>query len=429
MGGSQSSPEEESQAQGCAPCCRDQCGCGEMVEPPSPKKGAMEMLEDGLNAQSLANVGHQTMETVNNAVSFVADGFSMEADSPQRTGAGSWFGPVSTGAQANTFAGKAKDFVAKEYVEVRSFIQHSHITVKLCGLICAVALVVTSILGMLGLFGAEFRAFQYVHASWNIVFAVLMLLMDAKPEWLGNAASWQQRLWEKAPSLSKSRGRALIHFYVGTINLAMFPTAGSWLWQLIYICMGGSLCACGVLMLLNHHTYQCHRRRAAQRAQQSAAASVQHAFGVLKEEALEVKAYIMANHCSVRIFCFLIALALMTTSVLGMLNFFEALFDPFQYLQGAYNILFALLIITIDGQSGWFMSCADCQNSLFSAYPCLTSQAGRAAVHFYVGSINIVMLPGGVWDVIYVSLGGALILASLLMVVHFNWCTKLEMRE
>ena len=56
----------------------------------------------------------------------------------------------------------------------------------------------------------------------------------------------------------------------------------------------------------------------------------------------EVRAYIAANHCSVRIFCFLVALALVVASVLGMINIFSLVFDPFHYLVGVYNFFFAL---------------------------------------------------------------------------------------
>ena len=88
------------------------------------------------------------------------------------------------------------------------------------------------------------------------------------------------------------RGRALTHFYVGTINLAMFTADESFLWMLIHICMGGALCACGLLMLFHHHCYQCRRKRHVQN-NANAVANVVHnanrAVDVLKEEAVEAQ--------------------------------------------------------------------------------------------------------------------------------------------
>ena len=91
------------------------------------------------------------------------------------------------------------------------------------------------------------------------------------------------------PHCIEHRGRALTHFYVGTINLAMFTADESFLWMLIHICMGGSLCACGLLMLFHHHCYQCRRKRHTN-ANMNGTAAVQNAhkaLEVLREEAVE----------------------------------------------------------------------------------------------------------------------------------------------
>ena len=83
----------------------------------------------------------------------------------------------------------------------------------------------------------------------------------------------------------------------------------------------------------------------------------------------QVRAYIAANHCSVRIFCFLVALALVASSVLGMINIFNLVFSPFQYLIGVYNFFFALTMVVLDGESSWFRNCCDCR-SRPCAYSC-----------------------------------------------------------
>eukprot|EP00439_Symbiodinium_sp_Y106_P056671 s3190_g7.t5 len=285
------------------------------------------------------------------------------------------------------------------WVQLESYAHHSHITVKLVALCLAVGLIATSVLGMVGLWDAKFQIFEYVHSVWNIPFGVLMILMDATPTMLGKQAKWQTELWKKAPILGRARGRALTHFYLGTINLAMFTADEAFIWILIHICMGGSLCACGLIMLFHHHCYQCRRQRHTNATVNGAAAAqnAHRALEILKEEAVEVRAYIAANHCSVRIFCFLVALALVASSVLGMINIFNLVFSPFQYLIGVYNFFFALTMVVLDGESSWFRNCCDCRSRILHCFPFLATQPGRALLHFYVGTINIAMLPGGLF--------------------------------
>jgi len=122
--------------------------------------------------------------------------------------------------------------------------------------------------------------------------------------------------------------------------------------------------------------------------------------------------------CSVRAWCFATALALLVFSVLGMANVFNAAFHPLQYLFGVYNIIFAIVIIIVEGEQGWFKRLFDLQGRLFGAAPCLASRAGRAVLYFYVGSINLFMLPESwIWKIIYLCIGGCLCGAGLLMLV------------
>ncbi|CAE7503144.1 unnamed protein product, partial [Symbiodinium pilosum] len=372
------------------------------------------ILEQGLNMHRIAGAAAGAAGAVQNAA--LALGDALQDDKSSEGGEG-FFG---ASAAPEGYAGHI-------WVQLESYAHHSHITVKLVGLCVAIGLIVTSILGMLNLWGADFQVFEYVHAIWNLPFGLLMILMDATPTWLGKAAGWQTALWKKAPILARARGRALTHFYVGTINLAMFTADESFLWMLIHICMGGALCACGLLMLFHHHCYQCRRKRHVQN-NANAVANVVHnanrAVDVLKEEAVEVRAYIAANHCSVRIFCFLVALALVVASVLGMINIFSLVFDPFHYLVGVYNFFFALAMVVLDGESSWFRHCCDCRSRLFQSFPFLATQPGRALLHFYVGTVNIAMMPGGFMDIVFVAVGGSLVVCSILMVLHHNYCLK-----
>jgi len=134
---------------------------------------------------------------------------------------------------------------------------------------------------------------------------------------------------------------------------------------------------------------------------------------------LEVRAYIQESHCSVRIWCFCVALALLVSSALGVFNVFNALFKPYQYLWAIYNVIFAGVIIIIDGKPEWFARCGDLQTRLFRSAAFLASWSGRALLYFYVGSINLFMLPSTfLWKLVYIAIGTALCCVSALMLLH-----------
>merc|ERR1719382_382940 len=61
----------------------------------------------------------------------------------------------------------------------------------------------------------------------------------------------------------------------------------------------------------------------------------------VKKEFLEVRAYIQESHCTLKILCFCNALALLVSSILGMINVFGAIFKPWQFLFAVYNLFFA----------------------------------------------------------------------------------------
>jgi len=124
-------------------------------------------------------------------------------------------------------------------------------------------------------------------------------------------------------------------------------------------------------------------------------------------------------NCSIRACCFMVAIALLVSSILGMANVFNAAFHPLQYLLAAYNLLFALVIVIIEGEREWFKRIFDLQGRLFGAAPCLSWRAGRAAFYFYVGSINLLLLPESwIWKIINLCIGGGLCGCGLLMMVQ-----------
>merc|ERR1719204_574503 len=73
----------------------------------------------------------------------------------------------------------------------------------------------------------------------------------------------------------------------------------------------------------------------------------------------------------------------------------------------------------MDGKGEWFTRCCDAQRRLYSAAPVLASQVGRACFYFYVGSMNLFMLPETwLWKVVYFVIGGSLCLAGSMMLAH-----------
>jgi hypothetical protein len=138
---------------------------------------------------------------------------------------------------------------------------------------------------------------------------------------------------------------------------------------------------------------------------------------------VEVHNYAQRNPNGIRAISFCIALALLVFSLLGVVNVFEALFKPYQYLFSLYNIAFAGIIIVADGNPEWFSKYGDAQTKLFGAASFLANQAGRAAFYFYVGSINLFMLPESwLWKLIYLGMGSALCLNGALMLMDNAGC-------
>jgi hypothetical protein len=138
---------------------------------------------------------------------------------------------------------------------------------------------------------------------------------------------------------------------------------------------------------------------------------------------IEIRQYVQENHCSVRVLSFSIALALLVFSILGVANVFKAVFKPYQYLFAFYNMIFAGVIVIVEGKPEWYERCWNVQKRLFSNAAFLASQTGRAAAYFFVGSINLFLLPEAwLWKVIYIAMGGALCFNGLLMLLDAWSC-------
>jgi hypothetical protein len=144
--------------------------------------------------------------------------------------------------------------------------------------------------------------------------------------------------------------------------------------------------------------------------------------GVQRAQAglVEVRTYFQESHCSLQILCFSVALALLVSSILGIINVFKAFFRPLQYMFAFWNIIFAIVIIIIDGRSSWF---GNLQTRLFRSASFLSSYRGRALFYLYVGSLNLTMLPASaIWKLVYVIIGGTLCLISAIMLASSCGC-------
>mmetsp|Transcript_122171 Transcript_122171/g.340544 ORF Transcript_122171/g.340544 Transcript_122171/m.340544 type:complete len:233 (-) Transcript_122171:150-848(-) len=137
----------------------------------------------------------------------------------------------------------------------------------------------------------------------------------------------------------------------------------------------------------------------------------------------EVQGYVQENPHSVRALSLVVALALLACSVLVVVNLFEVVYHPLQYLFAFYNSIFAGVIVIIEGNPVWFKSFGDLQAKLFRNVAILASRTGRALFYFYVGSINLLMLPSSwLWKLIYLAIGGALCVVGVLSLLSRWGC-------
>eukprot|EP00929_Paragymnodinium_shiwhaense_P054785 TRINITY_DN2745_c0_g1_i1.p1 TRINITY_DN2745_c0_g1~~TRINITY_DN2745_c0_g1_i1.p1 ORF type:complete len:248 (+),score=53.65 TRINITY_DN2745_c0_g1_i1:89-745(+) len=155
---------------------------------------------------------------------------------------------VANTAQEAVKVGAAR--ASAGFLEVRQYIQESHLSVRIIAFCTALVLLVTSILGVFNVFSALFKPYQYLVAFYNVLFACIIIVADGKPEWFVNFWDLQNMLFRQAAFLASQLGRAMFYFYVGLINLCMLPD--TWLWKMIYLGIGATLCFNGVLMMIDY---------------------------------------------------------------------------------------------------------------------------------------------------------------------------------
>mmetsp|Transcript_44996 Transcript_44996/g.104090 ORF Transcript_44996/g.104090 Transcript_44996/m.104090 type:complete len:250 (-) Transcript_44996:137-886(-) len=151
----------------------------------------------------------------------------------------------------------AKDLVKQaarrgvaQLVEVRTYVQENPNILRAVLFAVGLALLVCSGLGMLNVLNIVFDPFQYLFACYNAIFAGIVVVLEGKPDWYQSFGHVQSWIFGQAAFLASQAGRAIFYMFIGTINLLVLPR--NWLWRLIYIAMGGSLCGVGICMLLGY---------------------------------------------------------------------------------------------------------------------------------------------------------------------------------
>eukprot|EP00439_Symbiodinium_sp_Y106_P069210 s4767_g11.t2 len=152
---------------------------------------------------------------------------------------------------------------------------------------------------------------------------------------------------------------------------------------------------------------QAHSAPAAELQRQMATAAAQQGARAAADRArtgfFEVQAYISENPTSLKILCFCSGLALIAFSLLG-------LFNPFD--------------INIIPKESWLRACGDLQGTLFRKAYFLASQTGRSLFYLYVGTMTLLLLPGGILDFFNRIIGIALCVLAMLMLAR-DWCAPL----
>jgi len=326
-------------------------------------------------------------------------------------------------AQGNAAKAKA------EIIHIQSVIHRGHCSLRIFCLGVAIVLFAGSVIGVLNLFGTTLEPYVYLTSVYNVVFAGAVIVMDVSvPVRPMKCARARKLLFEACWFLSTHRGKALFYFYVGSINLILLPDGDL---RLIYLGTGGCLMAAGLWILTDGCGYCCGRHHSAAgkaaHALEDAAksgANKLHELAILAGiECVQIKSHVQQHPVTLQLVCFFIALALFVSSALCLINVFNALFRPYHYLMAVYNVLFALTIALLDARRQWVEKCWNLRVKLLKFMPCLGWLVGRACFFFYVGSINLMMLPEmDLWKWIYIIIGGSLCVAGVLMVLHRYVC-------
>jgi len=289
-------------------------------------------------------------------------------------------------------------------------------------------LLIASIIGVLNLFHVSLEPFVYLTSAYNVIFASVIIVMDVDmPVRPYRLVHVRKRLFEACWFLSTHQGKAFFYFYVGSINLILLPDGDL---RLAYLVTGGMLVFAAIWIWTDGCGYCCCVQqsgagKAASRLENAAISGLNriHEMAVgANIEMVKVKSHFQNHPLTLKLICFLVALALFVASVLSLIDIFGAFFEPYHYLMAVYNLFFAMLIALLDARREWVARCWNIRVRVLKFAPCLGWLAGRACFFFYVGSINLMMLPDGIWRWVYICIGAALCVAGSLMILHRYVC-------
>jgi len=148
-----------------------------------------------------------------------------------------------------------------------------------------------------------------------------------------------------------------------------------------------------------------------------------------KKAAIAIYVHAEASAWTVKGIAFTVAIAMLVVSLLSLFNVFYAMAHPLYYVLATYDFAFALIILIMEGPSE--LNCESCgtwsklQNALFGWAAFLASRTGRALFYFFVGTLNMFMMPHDwLWTLIYFMLGAALTFVGLLSLMDRYGCTR-----
>ncbi|CAK9047584.1 unnamed protein product [Durusdinium trenchii] len=148
-----------------------------------------------------------------------------------------------------------------------------------------------------------------------------------------------------------------------------------------------------------------------------------------KKAAIHIYLHAESSAWTVKGVAFVVSLVLFVVSMLSLFNVFHALSHPLYYLLNSYNLAFACVIVIMEGPTEMDCQCGawdKLQRVLFSWAAFLASRTGRALFYFFVGTLNMFMMPHDwLWTLIYFSLGSALAFVGLLSLLDRYGCTTI----
>eukprot|EP00392_Amoebophrya_sp_AT5.2_P010294 g10354.t1 len=123
-----------------------------------------------------------------------------------------------------------------------------------------------------------------------------------------------------------------------------------------------------------------------------------------KTGAIELKLYIQENPTSLRVALLVCSSLLALFSFIGLISVF-ALFKPAQLLINFYNLIFAVVVIILEGKDTW---CGGLQRRIYEKAAFLSNGCGKGCFVLWIGTMIFCVdleTASSFWAVIYVLLG------------------------